>query len=82
MTVKELFRHMLGKEIDLQEEISNEEAVSCSAAPTFLEMADFTPVELPKMTGFVITISTEKREIKAKFEFDKISELSIKDVKP
>ena len=82
MTVKELFRHMIGKEIDLPEEISHEEAVSCSAAPTFLEMADFTPVELPQMTGFVITISTEKREIKAKLEYNKIAELSINDVTP
>lgn len=82
MTVKELFRYMIGKEIDLPEEISNEEAASCSAAPTFLEMVDFSTIELPKMTGFAISISTEKHEIKAKLEFNEIAELSINDVTP
>ena len=82
MTVKELLRHMIGKEIDLPEEMLNEEAVSCSATPTFLEMADFAPVELPKMTGFAISIFTEKHEIKAKLEYNKIAEFSIQDVTP
>lgn len=82
MTVKELLRHMIGKEIDLPEEMLNEEAVSCSATPTFLEMADFSHKELPKMTGFDITVNTGKHEIKANLEYSKIAKVIIQDVTP
>ena len=82
MTVKELFLQMVGQEIDLPEEVLLEEAVSCSATPTFLEMADFSHKELPKMTGFDITVNTGKHEIKANLEYSKIAKVIIQDVTP
>jgi hypothetical protein len=82
MTVKELFLITFGMETDLPEEISNENALFCSCVPYSLDVFESPTVEFPEVYGLTISISTEKHEVKAKLEFNKIVELSINDVTP
>lgn len=81
MTLKELFWYMTGEEIDLPEEISNEDALFCSCATYSLDVFESpSTVEFPEVFGLALSISTDKHEIKAKLELDKIAELNINDV--
>jgi hypothetical protein len=82
MTVKELFLITFGMETDLPEEISNENALFCSCVPYSLDVFESPTVGFPEAYGLALSVSTDRHEIKAKLEWNKIVELSINDVTP